>query len=73
MLRQAHHGVAVGGEVGEQLGEPARGVERTELGAATVGLPQPTDHDPQQRDRGAGMLFDLCFDKKGVLLTKQTP
>jgi hypothetical protein len=24
-------------------------------------------------DTGAGMLFDLCFDKKGVLLTKQTP
>jgi hypothetical protein len=22
---------------------------------------------------GQGMLFDLCFDKKGVLLTKQTP
>ena len=23
--------------------------------------------------KGGGMLFDLCFNKKGVLLTKQTP
>ncbi len=57
--------LTLGREVGEQLRDPAGDVERSELGAAAVGLPQPSDHDPEQRDRSRGMTFDELTELGG--------
>ena len=50
VLRQPHHVITAVAlrEVGEQLSESTRGVERAELGPAAVGFPQSPDDHPEQ-------------------------